>query len=245
MAWLRKILLAAVFLLLPMTAVALDVPKATGYVTDLAHMLNPSTRLKLEHFLEGFEKSDSTQIAVLTIPSLEGESLEEYSIKVAESWGIGQKGKDNGALLLIAKDDRKVRIEVGYGLEGRLTDLLTGRIIRNEITPRFKAGDFDGGVIAGVAAMAEAVRGEYQGTGRTGHKKERNPWGALALLLFLGPGLMLLGGGRRSHRRGGFWIGGPPFGGGGGFSSGGGFGGFGGGGFGGGGFGGGGSSGSW
>ena len=129
-----------VLLLLPLTAVALDVPHATGYVNDRAGLLSPSTRLKLEHFLEKFEKSDSTQIAVLTIPSLEGESLEEYSLKVAEQWGIGQKGKDNGALLLIAKAERKVRIEVGYGLEGRLTDLLAGRIIDYEITPRFKQG---------------------------------------------------------------------------------------------------------
>jgi uncharacterized protein len=244
MAYLRNILLMAAFLLLPLTAAALEVPKASGYVEDRAGLLSPGTRLKLEHFLEGFEKSDSTQLAVLTIPSLEGEALEEFAIKVAEQWGIGQQGKDNGALLLVAKAERKVRIEVGYGLEGRLTDLLTGRIIDYEITPRFKQGDFDGGVLAGVAAMAEAVRGEYQGTGRPGRKKERNPWGMLALLLFLGPGLMLLGGGRSSHRRSSFWIGGPPFGGGGGFR-GGGFGGFGGGGFGGGGFGGGGSSGSW
>jgi len=231
-------LLTAVVLLLPFTAVALDVPPATGYVNDRAGLISSSTRLKLEHFLENFEKSDSTQIAVLTIPSLEGESLEGYSLKVAEQWGIGQKGKDNGALLLIAKAERKVRIEVGYGLEGRLTDLLAGRIIDYEITPRFKQGDFDGGVIAGVAAMAEAVRGEYQGTGHTGRTKRGTPWGILALLLFFGPILTIFGGRRRPHRRGGFWIGGPPFGGGGGFG-GGGFSG------GGGGFGGGGSSGGW
>ncbi len=230
------------------TAGALEVPRPTGYVNDSAGMLTSSTKLKLEHFLEGFERSDSTQLVVLTIPTLEGEVLEEYALKAAEAWGIGQKGKDNGALLLIAKQERKIRIEVGYGLEGRLTDLLAGRIIDNEITPRFKSGDIDAGIIAGVAAMAEAVRGEYQGSGRTAgqKKKRRSPWGALALLLFLGPGLMFLGGGSRyhrgHHRRGGFLIGGPPFGGGGGGGFGGGGGGFGGGG---GGFGGGGASGGW
>jgi uncharacterized protein len=233
--------LLALILLLPLSAAALDVPKTTGYVVDQAGILKDSTRLKLEQFLQGFERSDSTQLAVLTIPSLEDESLEGYALKVAEAWGIGQKGKDNGALLLIARDNRKIRIEVGYGLEGRLTDLLSGRIIANEISPRFKAGDYDGGIVAGVAAMAEAVRGEYQGTGTTGGKKKRNPWGSLALLLFLGPGLMLLGGGRRG-RHSGLWIGGIPFGGGRGGGGGGGFGGFGGGG---GGFGGGGSSGGW
>jgi len=236
-------LLLLLLFLMPFNVAALEVPKPTGYVNDQAGMLSPGTELKLEHFLRNFEASDSTQLVVMTIDSLEGDPLESYSLKVAESWGIGQKGKDNGALLLIAREERKVRIEVGYGLEGRLTDLLAGRIIDNEITPRFKAGDFEGGIIAGVTAMAEAVRGEYQGTGRRVHKKQRNPFGALALLLFLGPGLLLLGGGGRRgrHRRSGFWIGGFGGGGGGGFGGGGG-GGFGGGG---GGFGGGGASGGW
>jgi uncharacterized protein len=236
----RFILHFLLILLLPLTAAALEVPKVSGYVNDHAGLISSATELKIENFLRGFEGSDSTQLVVLTIDSLEGESLEEYSLKVAESWKLGQKDKDNGALLLIAKQERKIRIEVGYGLEGELTDLLSGRIIDNEIKPRFKAGDFEGGIIAGITSMAEAVRGEYTGTGTTSRKKKRNPWGSLALFLFLGPGLMLLGGGGRRgrHRRGGFWIGGM---GGGGFGGGGG-GGFGGGG---GGFGGGGSSGGW
>jgi uncharacterized protein len=233
---LRRILFLLPLLLLPLKVAGLDIPPATGYVNDRAEIISSGAEQKLERFLKGFRQSDSTQIVVLTIDSLEGEALDGYAIRVAESWGIGQEGKDNGALLLIAKEERKVRIEVGYGLEGRLTDLLSGRIIDNEITPRFKAGDFDGGVIAGVAAMAEAVRGEYQGTA-SARKKERNPLGLLALLLFLGPGLMFLGGGPRSrrsrhYRHGGLWIGGGGFGGGG-FSGGGG------------GFGGGGASGGW
>jgi uncharacterized protein len=233
----RFMLHTLIFLLLPLNVAALEVPKLNGYVNDLADVISPGTELKIEHFLRGFESSDSTQLVILTIESLQGATLEDYSLSVAESWKIGQKGKDNGALLLIAKQERQMRIEVGYGLEGRLTDLLAGRIIDNEIKPRFKTGDYDGGVIAGVTAMAEAVRGEDQGTGDTGQKKKRNPWGSLALLLFLGPGLMLLGrgGGRGRRRHSGFWIGGL------------GGGGFGGGGFGGGGgsFGGGGSSGGW
>lgn len=238
------LLLLALLLLPQGTAWALQVPPPKGYVNDLAGMLSPSTVLRLDRYLENFEKSDSTQIVVLTIPSLKGEPLDDFSMKVAESWGIGQKGKDNGALLLIAKKEHKIRIEVGYGLEGRLTDLISGRIVDNVIEPRFKAGDFDGGVEAGVAAMVDAVRGEYKGTGRTDQNGGRHPLGLLGLLLFLGPGLIFLGGGRR-RRRGypGFWIGGPPFGGGGfgggGFGGGGGFSG------GGGGFGGGGASGGW
>lgn len=240
----RLILLLLLVVGLPTAILALEIPQPTGYVNDHASILSPATVVKLETFLRDFERSDSTQLVVFTVPTLEGEVLEEYALKVAETWGIGQKGKDNGALLLIAKEERKIRIEVGYGLEGRLTDLLAGRIVDQEISPRFRAGDFDGGVTAGVAAMAEAVRGEYQGTGRVGKKKERSPWGTLLLLLFLGPGLALLGGGQRArvghHRRGGYWVGGP-------FGGGSGGGGFGGGGFsgGGGGFGGGGSSGGW
>jgi uncharacterized protein len=236
----RLLLPVLLLLLLPLPVAALAVPPATGYVNDRAELISPATELKIERFLRDFERSDSTQLVVLTIDSLDGEALDAYSLKVAESWKIGQQGKDNGALLLVAKQERQMRIEVGYGLEGRLTDLLAGRIIDQEIKPRFQAGDFEGGIIAGVTAMAEAVRGEYQGSGTTRHKKKRSPWGSLALLLFLGPGLMLLGGGRRGRRRSGLWLGGP-------FIGGGGFGGGGGGGFsgGGGGFGGGGASGGW
>jgi len=225
--------------LLVLPAAALEVPRLTGHVNDLAGLLSAQTRLRLEQALSDFERSDSTQIVVLTIPSLEGEALEDYAIRVAHGSGLGQKGKDNGALLLVARDEHKVRIEVGYGLEGRLTDLLAGEIVDHEIVPRFKAGDFDGGVTAGVVAMVEAVRGEYQGTGKTTQKKRRHPLGWLALLLFFGPALLSIGGtSRRGYRRhGGFWIGGGGFGGG--FGGGGGFSG------GGGGFGGGGASGSW
>ncbi|MGE4545268.1 MAG: YgcG family protein [Pedobacter sp.] len=215
---------------------ALEVPPTTGYVNDRAGILSPATKQQLEQGLSEFERSDSTQLVVLTIPSLEGEVLEEYSLKVAESWGIGQRGKDNGALLLIARDERKIRIEVGYGLEGQLTDLLTGRIIDQEITPRFRSGDYDGGVMAGVNAMAQAVRGAYQGK----PTKKRSSGGFFTLLLFLAPWLLLAGPRRSSRRRSGIWFGGGGFGGGGGFSGGG--GGFSGGG---GGFGGGGSSGGW
>ncbi len=239
----RLTALLILLLLLALPALAREVPSAHGYVNDTAGLLSQTTALKLEQFLRDFEKSDSTQIVLLTIDSLEGDALEAYALRVLQNWGVGQKEKDNGALLLIAKAERKVRIEVGYGLEGRLTDLLTGRIIDNEITPRLKQGDFDGGIVAGLVGMAEAVRGEYQGTGRTGKKKRSNPFGVLFLLFFVGPFLARLSGrGRGRSRRGGFFIGGP-FMGGGGFGGGG----FGGGGFsgGGGGGGGGGASGGW
>ncbi len=158
-------LLSTLFLLallcLPLPVMALEVPSLSGRVNDYAAILSPSTVTQLEGSLKAFETDQSTQIVVLTIPSLEGEVLEEFSIRVAEQWKVGQQGLDNGAVLLIARDERKLRIEVGYGLEGSLTDLTSGRIIRNIIVPRFKQGNFDQGVIDGVSAMMAAVQGEF------------------------------------------------------------------------------------
>lgn len=160
---LSRYLLPVLFLLALSTGIlpAKEVPSLAGRVNDHAGMLSPGTVRQLESSLGVFETQESTQIVILTISSLEGEALEEYSLRVAEQWQIGQKGLDNGALLLIAKNDRKLRIEVGYGLEGKLTDLVAGRIIRDIITPRFKSGNFDQGVIDGATAMMAAVRGEF------------------------------------------------------------------------------------
>jgi uncharacterized protein len=143
-------------------ALALQVPRLQARVNDYAGMLSQGTVRQLEFLLETFEQKESTQIVVLTVPSLEGEILEEFSIRVAEQWKIGHKGLDNGAILLISRADRKVRIEVGYGLEGRLTDLMAGRIISGIIVPEFKAGRFDQGVVNGVQAMIDTVRGEFK-----------------------------------------------------------------------------------
>lgn len=148
-------------LLTSFQALALDVPPLKARVNDNAGLLSTGTRTLLEEQLGQLEQEDSTQVVVLTIPSLKGENLESFSLKVAETWGIGQKEADNGALLLVAVNDRKVRIEVGYGLEGVLTDLASGRIIRNIIVPQFKQGKFDAGVINGVAAIIGTVKGEY------------------------------------------------------------------------------------
>jgi uncharacterized protein len=141
---------------------AMDIPALKGRVNDYAGLLAPGTVRQLEQSLAEFERKQSTQIVVLTVTSLQGEALEDYSIKVAEAWKVGQKGLDNGAILLVAKNERKIRIEVGYGLEGRLTDMLSGRIIRNTIVPAFRSGNFDQGVVNGVAAIMAAVKGEYE-----------------------------------------------------------------------------------
>ncbi|MGA9117769.1 MAG: TPM domain-containing protein [Bacteroidota bacterium] len=138
------------------------VPFLGGRVNDTAGMLSSSTVQDLEATLKAHQDSTSNQVVVLTIPSLEdGESIEEFSIRVADTWKIGQKGKDNGVLLVISRDDHKVRIEVGSGLEGALPDITCGSIIRHEIIPPFKTQDFDGGVKAGVNGILAAIRGEY------------------------------------------------------------------------------------
>ena len=229
---------------------ALGVPALKARVNDNAGMLSSYTEKQLEGILRDLEQTDSTQIVVLTIPSLEGEVLEEFSIKVADQWKIGQKGFDNGAMLLIAEADREMRIEVGYGLEGSLTDLMAGRIIDNVIVPQFRAGNFDQGVLDGVQAMIGVVRGEYKAPEKIPSRKGPK-FKADSLFFFIWLGFVIFviimrirrrasrRKGARGSSRGIGWIGGF---GGGGFSSGGFGGGFGGGG---GGFGGGGASGGW
>ena len=130
-------------------------------VHDDAHVLKQETIDLLEKRLAHYEDSSSNQIAILIISSLDGESLEDYSIKVADKWALGKKNKDNGVLLLIAVDDHKMRMEVGEGLEGVLTDAMSSRIIRNEMAPAFRRGDFDSGVTAAIDGIIKAIGGEY------------------------------------------------------------------------------------
>lgn len=139
---------------------ALEVPPLRGRVNDLAGLIPPNRVRALEERLASFEKETGHQIAVLTIPSLEGENREEFSIRVAETWKLGRTGFDNGVLLLIARIDRQLRIEVGYGLEGVLPDALASRIVREIIVPSFRANDFAGGIEAGIDAIMRATRGE-------------------------------------------------------------------------------------
>ncbi len=138
-----------------------EIPFLGGRVNDTAGLLSNKTTAALEDMLKVQEDSTSNQVVVLTVTSLEGEEIENFSMRVVETWKLGQKGKDNGVLLLVSKDDRQVRIEVGRGLEGDLTDLTCGRIIRHEIVPRFKEGDYDGGVRAGVESILAAIQGAY------------------------------------------------------------------------------------
>jgi len=136
------------------------VPPLTGRVVDQTGTLTAEQIASLDRTLQAFEARKGSQIAVLMVPTTQPETIEQFSIRVAEAWKIGRKTIDDGALLVIAKDDRRLRIEVGYGLEGALTDVTSHRIIDEIITPKFRDGDFAGGVTAGVDKMIAVIDGE-------------------------------------------------------------------------------------
>jgi len=191
----KKWLFLLIFFLLclPIASYGLEVPRLQGYVNDYAGMISPSAKSRLEEELRAFERSDSTQIVILTVPSLEGENIEEFSMKVAEAWKIGQQQKDNGVLFIISQQERKIRIEVGRGLEGKLTDLMAGRIIDQVIKPRFKQGDFSGGFIAGISALIGATRGEFKAEQRPFQRRQKGFPPFLTFLLFFGIFILFLG----------------------------------------------------
>ena len=136
------------------------VPPLSGRVVDQTGTLSAGDVASLTQTLKDLETRKGSQIAVLIVPTTDGEAIEQFALRVAEAWKIGRKKVDDGALLVIAKNDRRLRIEVGYGLEGALTDATTKRIIDEDITPKFKTGDFAGGVSAGVDRMVRIVNGE-------------------------------------------------------------------------------------
>jgi uncharacterized protein len=141
-------------------AAAKEVPFLSGRVVDEAGLLSAAARQRIDGELAALERETGDQVAVLVVQSLGGEPVEEYSVRVAQAWKLGRKGKDNGILLLISRDDRKLRIEVGYGLEGTLTDLRSNEIIDQVIRPRFRQGDLDGGVEQGVDAIVKVLHGQ-------------------------------------------------------------------------------------
>jgi uncharacterized protein len=160
--WLGRALAAFALLGFAPLAPAQDVavPPLVARVTDTAGLLDSAQRGRLEDKLAAFEARKGSQIAVLIVPTTQPEAIEQYGIRVAEQWKLGRKGVDDGAILLVARDDRALRIEVGYGLEGALSDIVSKRIIEDVIVPRFKLGDFAGGIDAGVDAMIKVIDGE-------------------------------------------------------------------------------------
>jgi uncharacterized protein len=171
------------------------VPPLTGRVVDQTGTLSSADIASLTQTLKDLEARKGSQIAVLIVPTTGPETVEQFSIRVAEAWKIGRKKIDDGALLVIAKDDRHLRIEVGYGLEGALTDATTKRIIDEEITPKFRSGDFAGGVSAGVNRMIRVIDGEklpapepahWQSPGLANYVDPLNPFVIVAVLALAG-----------------------------------------------------------
>ena len=168
-------------------AFALEVPPLTGRIVDLAHLLSSDVAASLSAELAEHERKTGNQIAVLTLPSLEGEPLEEFSHRVSTTWKLGRKGTDNGVLLLVVPGERRIRIEVGYGLEGTLTDAKSAQIIRREIVPRFKSGDFPGGIAAGLKAIMGTIEGTYTAPTETRDRSDQNgPWESLVIAIVIG-----------------------------------------------------------
>jgi len=158
---LKSIFFVLIFGLFAIPVFSLEVPALNTPITDKADVINSSDEKALNQKLTNLSNETGIQVAVLTIPSLEGEALESYSMKVAENWKLGQKGEDNGVLLLVSIGDRSLRIETGYGVEGDLTDTKCGLIIRNVITPHFKNGDYSTGIVQGVTAIVENVATDF------------------------------------------------------------------------------------
>ncbi|MGV8917331.1 MAG: TPM domain-containing protein [Pseudomonas sp.] len=220
----------------------LTFPTLTGRVVDSAQLIDSQNRGQLTQMLAAHEQTTGEQLVVVTLPNLQGTTIEDYGYQLGRAWGIGQQGKNNGAMLIVARDDHKVRIEVGYGLEDRLTDAQSSVIITQIIAPAFKAGNFSGGITQGVQAMIQVLGGDPLAEPEPSPADLGNTPGEdiiqtvlfFVLLMFVIFISSRWGGGGRS---GGGFIGGGGFGasgsGGGGFSGGGGS------------FGGGGASGSW
>jgi uncharacterized protein len=227
---------------------ALVFPPLTGRVVDNAQLLDPQSEVQLTQMLEAHQQASGEQVVVVTLPDLQGASIEDYGYQLGRAWGIGEKGKDSGALLIVARDDRKVRIEVGYGLEDRLTDAQSSVIINQVITPPFKTGNFAGGITQGAQAIIQVLGGNPLALPAAEQEQQGTGFDNIGLLVIVVIFLILMfmrsgrGGGGRGGR-GGFvtagglgglgGFGGGGSGGGGGFSGGGGS------------FGGGGASGSW
>ncbi|HLD99770.1 MAG TPA: TPM domain-containing protein [Bdellovibrionota bacterium] len=259
----RALFFGILMLLSTFQAHGLDVPPHTGPVVDLADVFTPGEEQQLSASLLQFQRQHGPQLQIFTVPTLAGEPIEAYSIKVTDRWKLGDQKRDDGVLLLFSDEDRQVRIEVGQGLEGPLPDVLTGRIVRDVMLPFFKEGQYSAGLVSGMNAVANRLGGTLQGvpvatSARSPQHRQRSPLASFLFLMilffFILPRLsgrgrrrglggflsgMLLGGVFGSHGRrhgSGGW---------GGFGRGGGFGGGGFGGGGGGGFSGGGASGRW
>jgi uncharacterized protein len=208
------LLVAAIAILVTAAAFALTFPQLTGRVVDEAGVLDDATRQAITDKLAGVEARSGDQVVVVTLKSLQDTSIEDYGYQLGRAWGIGEKDKNTGAILIVAPNERKVRIEVGYGLEGALTDAVTRLIIQNAILPRFRTGDFAGGISRGVDDIIQVVSGDAEDfQRRAAQRPDKAPQGVdVATIIFvifmLFVVFMMLrnaqGGRRAMGRRGGY-----------------------------------------
>ncbi|KQT42895.1 hypothetical protein ASG43_15145 [Aureimonas sp. Leaf454] len=182
----------AALLLLALPLAAQELPALTGRVVDGANLIEPAAEAALTEKLASFEATSSDQIVVATVPDLQGYAIEEFGVALGRAWKIGQAGENNGVILLVSSGDRKVRIEVGYGLEGQLTDAIARTVIETAIVPRFKSGDYAGGIEAGVEDIVEVLSGNAaELEARAERNQEGADWSAedtgfaLAMALFI------------------------------------------------------------
>lgn len=192
------------FFLVSFPVLAQDFPEPVGYVNDFAEILSPSYRQSLEQELVDFDNETTAEIAVVIINSLEGGSIEDYAVRLFEDWKIGKKEKDNGLLVLIAKEDRKIRIEVGYGLEPVITDGRAGRIIREQMRPAFREDNYDEGVKLAMAQIKEYIRSGEPPTGA--EEAQERAASALPWIIFGGVILIYISSFLARSKR--FWPGG-------------------------------------
>ncbi len=201
----RRLALALVFVICGAAqAAAPSFPPLTGRVVDQANILPDATERELSAKLEAHERATGHQLVVATVASLDGRDIAEYGVELGRAWGIGQKEKDTGAILLVAPNDREVRIEVGYGLEGILTDARSRGIIENSILPSFRAGQMDTGVVAGVEAILGALRGDPDAAPTAipdAARGEGDPREYIGLLI----AFLIIAWLRRGRRRRGIW----------------------------------------
>src|SRR5918998_659420 len=185
------------------TAAAQNFPPLTGRVVDAANIIPPEEERALDAMLAAHEAKTTNQVVVATVPSLDGQAIEEYGVALGRAWRIGQKGKDNGVILIVAPNEREVRYEVGYGLEGELTDAITKVIIEGSILPRFKAGDFPGGIRRGVEDAIAVLEGDAAAFAERAQKRvsEEDALGSaisvLVFIIFMFVFLSIFGRGRR------------------------------------------------
>ncbi len=197
----KKITVVLIILLLTSIAWSQNLPRYRGYVNDYAGMIDSRSAAQIEAVISSIEKSTGVEIAVVTIKSLEGRPIEEEALRYLEGWGVGKKGTDNGVVILVDQQGRKVRIEVGYGLEGVLPDGLAGEIIRYEIIPRFKQGDYGGGLLAAIYKIGKIVGGETVTYPET-NRKRSNIGGLIYLLVIVFIIISGFSGRRRGSRLG-------------------------------------------